>query len=276
MFGIVYKSEDTFNYIEVHHHYWRSNERIWRGASPFVQSAQHKGTAIVLFNVPTQDPWFDRGPYLKYRDKFFDNLIQEGLVRYPKSIDQKVEANGWIFLREQDVYVAIRPLKAYAIDGDYHAQMTKYASGTSDAYMNYFVDAVAQFDVIRSASPQTGFVFDVATKDDFATFDEFQAAVSSKQVTVDWNSLSVTYTSLKGDTLTSTWNTPNYNVPNGTRVWVRPIFSVNGTTIANDNDFITGKAVIKSPPVELVNRVLRLKTPGGNLMVDWTAQDPTF
>jgi hypothetical protein len=276
MFGLFYESDDAFNYVDCHHHYWRSNERIWRGASPFVQMAQHKGTAIVLFNIPTKDPWFDRGQYLGYRDNHFNSLIQEALVRYPKSIDQKEEANGWIFLREGDVYIAIRPLKAYTIDGNYDTEMTKYPSGTSDAYMNYFVNAVAQFDVVRSAFPQTGFVLDVATKDDFATFDDFQAAVSNKQVTVDWNVLSVTYTSLKGDTLTSAWNAPNYDVPNFSRVWVRPTFAVNGTTVAIDDDFANGKAVIKSSSVELVNRMLRLTTPAGNLTVDWSDQDPIF
>ena len=61
-FRLIYKSPDRFNFIECYHPYWRSNDRTWRGInSPFMQWAQHKGTAIALFNIPTADPWVGRG-----------------------------------------------------------------------------------------------------------------------------------------------------------------------------------------------------------------------
>lgn len=64
-----------------------------------MQMAQHKDTAIALFNIPPADPWAEpgRSDGQAYRDAHFDNLIQESLVRYPKSIGQKTAANGWIF-----------------------------------------------------------------------------------------------------------------------------------------------------------------------------------
>ncbi|MBD3258400.1 hypothetical protein GF377_08190, partial [candidate division GN15 bacterium] len=108
-FRLLYKSPDRFNFIECYHPYWRSDDRAWRGLnSPLMQMAHHKGTAIALFNIPTADPWAGRGrsDWQAYRDDHFNNLIQEALVRYPKSIDQKTEANGWIFLREGEVYIA--------------------------------------------------------------------------------------------------------------------------------------------------------------------------
>ena len=43
-----------------------------------------------------------------------------------------------------------------------------------------------------------------------------------------------------------------------------------------DSDFINGKAVMKSPSVELVDRVLRLQTPAGQLEVDWRGKVPKF
>jgi hypothetical protein len=43
-----------------------------------------------------------------------------------------------------------------------------------------------------------------------------------------------------------------------------------------DSDFINGKAAIKSPSVELVDRVLRLRTPAGRLEVDWRGKTPTI
>ncbi len=266
-FRAIYKSPDRFNFIECYHPFWRSNDRSWGGLnSPFEQWAQHKGTAIVLFNIPSTDPWEGRGDHRwnDSRNKHFDNLIQEALLRYPKSIDQKTEANGWIFLREGDVYIAIRPLKDYTIDADYSP-------------------AGGNFNVIRSAFAKTGFVFDIATKEEFATFKEFQTAVSQNPPVVDWNKLSVTYKSLNGDTLTATWNPPKYDVPKAEgndpkaeRVLVRPDITVNGAVVPIDTDFTNGKAVMKSPSVELVDRVLRLRTPAGQLEVDWRGKAPEF
>jgi len=259
-FGLIYKSPDKYNYIECYHPYWRGNTREWNGLnSPFMQMAQHKGMAITLFNIPTADPWAGRGrgDFQAKRDAHFKNLIQEALVRYPKSIDQKTEANGWIFLREGDVNIAIRPLKAYALDANY-----KPAGG--------------EFDVVRSAFAQTGFVFDIATKEEFATFEAFQTAVNQNPPIVDWDQLSVTYKNVKGDTLTATWNPPRYDVPRGERVLVRPNIAVNGAAVPIDSDFLNGRAVMKSPSVELVNRVLRLRTSAGHLEVDWRGMVPKF
>jgi hypothetical protein len=275
MFGIIYKTGDTYNYVDCHHHYWRSNHRIWLGASPFIQMAQHKSTAIVLFNIPETDPWSQHGGnYHNLRNNHYNNLIQEGLVRYPKSIDQRVEANGWIFLRKGSVYIAIRPLKAYTIDPDYYSLMTK--SGGS---LDNFVNTAEQFNVVRSAYGQTGYVFDIGTKEEFSSFSGFQAAVNQNQPEVNWDDFSVTYTNLKGNTLKATWKTPSpdyQNVQDYNYVWVRPNFTINDTIVTVDSDFVNGNAVIKSSSMVLENRILRITTPDGNLTVDWSGQNPVF
>jgi hypothetical protein len=265
-FRAIYKSADRYNFIECYHPYWRSNDREWHGrSSPFEQWAQHKGSAVVLFNIPTADPWagYGRQSWQNMRNAHFDNLIQEALIRYPKSIDQKVEANGWIFLREGDVYIAIRPLKDYTIDANYAP--------------------AGEFDVIVSPGAKNAVVFDIATKQEFPTFEAFQAAVAKNPPVVDWKKLSVTYKNVKGDTLAATWNPPNYHVPKAKEndperktVLVRPDITVNGAVVAIDSDFTNGKAVMKSPSVELVDRVLRLKTPVGELVVDWRGEKPKF
>ena len=258
-FRFIYKSPDRFNFIECYHPYWRSDDRTWQGLnSPFMQTAQHKGTAIALFNIPNADPWAGRGrsDWQASRDDHFKKLIREALVRYPKSIDQKTEANGWILLREGDVYIAIRPLKAYTIDANYKP--------------------AGEFDVVRSAFAQTGFLFDIATKKEFATFEAFLAAVNQNPPIMDWDQLSVAYTNVRGDTLTATWNPPKYDVPKGERVLVRPGISVNGALVPIDSDLINGRAVMKSPSVELIDRVLRLRTPAGQLEVDWRGKVPKF
>jgi hypothetical protein len=236
--------------------------------SPFQQWAQHKGTAIALFNIPTADPWvgLGRSDWQALRDDHSNKLIQEALLSYPKSIDQKTESNGWIFLREGDVYIAIRPLKPYTIDAN-------YSQAIEDAVHS---QAIEKFNVVRSAFAQTGFVFDIATKGEFATFQAFQAAVSQNPLIVDWDQLSVTYTNVKDDTLTATWNPPKYDVPEGERVLVRADITVNGAEVPIDNDFINARAVMKSSSVELVDRVLRLRTLAGQLEVDWRQKVPKF
>jgi len=259
-FRLIYKSPDKYNFIECYHPYWRSDNREWRGLnSPFMQTAQHKGAAIHLFNIPATDPWKGRSrrDWLPSRDGHYNNLIKEALIRYPKSIDQKAESNGWIFLREGDVYIAIRPLKNYTIDANYKP-------------------AGKDFNVVRSAFAQTAIVFDIATKQEFATFEAFQTAAAANPPVVDWERLSVTYKNVRGDTLTAAWNPPKYDVPKGKRVLVRPDITVNGAVVPIDRDFIKGKAVMKSPSVQLVNRVLRLKTSAGNLEVDWRGKAPRF
>jgi hypothetical protein len=259
-FRLVYKSSDRFNCIECYHPYWRSNDRTWRGLnSPFMQMAQHKGTAIALFNIPAADPWVGCGRNAKdweaTRNEHSDYLIQEVLVRYPKSIDQKTEASGWILLREGDVYIAIRPLKDYSIDTNYKP--------------------AGEFNVVRSAFAQTGFVFDIATKEQFATFAAFQTAVAKNPPAVDWAKLSVTYKSVRGDVLTAAWNPPKYDAK-GQLVLVRPDITVNGAVVPIDRDFLNGVASMKSPSVTIANGVLRLQTPAGNLEMDWRGKAPKF
>jgi len=137
--------------------------------------------------------------------------------------------------------------------------------------------------VVVSPGAKNAVIFDMATKKDFATFESFQTAVAKNPPVVDWDQLSVTYTSLKGDTLTTTWNPPKYDVPEAKEneperetVQVRPDITVNGAVVPIDDDYLEGKAVMKSPSVSLVDRVLRLQTPAGDLEVDWRGEVPKF
>lgn len=297
--SILYRSAKEWAFVETHHPYWRSNTRAWGYGvnSPFIQTAQHKSAAIAILNIPETDPWAGRGrgEWQANRDQHYDRLIQEALVRYPKSIDEAIEENGWVFLREGSVYIAIRPLKAYTIDANY-------------------APATADFNTIRSAFARTGFVYDVATEAEYASFEAFRAAAIQNPPTVDWDGLSVTYTSLAGDTITATWNPPNYSGPPqtkwvwmgrssiddlearvgwrserpgggeewswdavnkqwigppgdpwhpGSRVRVRPNITVNGIVVPVDTTY----PPFKSPSANIADGVLSLQTPGGSLEI---------
>jgi hypothetical protein len=210
--NILYRSDKNWAFIDTQHHYWRSNTREWGfgNNSPFCQMAQHKSAAIAIFNIPETDPWPRRGrpDWLAQRDQHYDNLIKEVFVRYPKSIDEVVEEAGWVFLREGGVYIAIRPLRKYTIENN--------PIGTAVGG-----EVATNFNAIRTTSAQTGFVYDVATGAEFASFAAFREKAIQNPPSVDWDKLSVTYTSLAGDTITARWNPPNYSGPPVTN-WIFP------------------------------------------------------
>jgi len=264
MFGIVYKSSKSWNTIEAGHCYWNTspNGKLHRSySSPCTQIAQHEGTSIMLLNIPQADPFYERGlpKWITIRDVTKDDLIKEGWLRYPKSIDQQVEAGGWIFLREGDVYIAIRPLSSYTIDTNVNMD----GSGGTN------------FNLVRTdpqpAPARTGFVFDIATKEEFATFEAFQTAISQTPLSVNLTIPSVTYTNVKGVTLTATWNPPEYGA---NRVLVRANITVNGEEVVEDSDFPNALAVVKSPVFSIEGRILKVNTPAGSLLVDWRGDYP--
>ncbi len=227
--SILYRSTKEWAFIETHHPYWRSNTRDWNEGinSPFMQTAQHKSAAIAIFNIPETDPWRGRGApvWQAMRDQHFDNLIQEAFVRYPKSIDEMIEENGWVFLREGSVYIAIHPLKPYTIETNPEGVAALGRDKTRHGPVG------ENFNAIRSAYAQTGFVYDVATGAEFASFAAFRAAAIQNPPGVNWNTLSVTYTSLAGNKITATWNPPDYSGPpqTGWSLHNNPVGDVNLT-----------------------------------------------
>lgn len=318
--NILYRSDGEWAFIDTHHPYWRSNTREWGHGnnSPFGQMAQHKSAAIAIYNIPETDPWEERGrpDWPALRNQHYDNLIQEVYVRYPKSIDEVIEEDGWVFLREGSVYIAIRPLREYTIE-------------TNPVGTEVGGDVATNFNAIRTTSAQTGFVYDVATEAEYASFAVFREAAIQNPPTVDWDTLSVTYTSPSGDTITATWNPPNYSGPPvtdwrysvvdseagdfsitaqlqggsvtggwswddvnkkwigppgdkwypGSRVLVRPHITINGKVSPPPREYTPDRRPgqdpadfdyyipMKSPNANISDGVLRVQTPGGNLLL---------
>lgn len=166
-FSIVWHSPDRFNYIGCYHPYWysdgdepgRTPDTWYKGnISPFQQTALHKNTVITLFNIPEKDPWPERPNPSKWawRDGHADNLIKRGMLRYPKSIDERVEEKGWIFLREGKTFIGIKPLKSFY-------EQTDLTGGGMDG-----------FNVIKSDHAQTGFIFELGMEEEFGSFTKFR------------------------------------------------------------------------------------------------------
>jgi hypothetical protein len=255
---IAYKTTDSQNTIVFHHPYWRSNSNQYKWmsrSSPFQQNVQHESTIISLFNIPKADPFAGRtrADWEKFRDQNRNQLIQQAWIRYPKAADEVVETSGWVFLREGETYVAIRPWNPYA------------------KVTNEFPD----MNVLRSSGATNAIISDVATVDQFRTFTQFRSAVLAAPLKVNLNPSrpSVSYRNVRGDTITAQWNQPDYSAPKITS-W--PTATVNGVVQAQDPDFLNGRAVIKSAPLTVANRVLTVKLPAGQMQVDWRNKIPVF
>ena len=258
-FNIVYKSGDVWNTIEAKHKYWRSDESeavAWAraGSSIFQQNAQDENVVISLFNIPKTDPWagVGRSTWTPLRDGHTNSLIQRADIRYPKTIDEKVESNGWIFLRENDVYIAIKPLQGYTID----------TSNTPNG-----------FNVIRSSGAKNAVIFELGTANEHGSFTNFRSKISSNSLTYDLSVPSVTYTESDGDKFRADWVAPNYaKTGRSDRMLSKPNMWRNGV---KDPAFSTATwPVMKSPYANLDNRILTVELNGEGFKVDWSGSRP--
>jgi len=269
---LVYKSTDDQNTIVIHHPYWRTNtssgtfinkegktqsyteQYPWLSrSSPFQQNAQYQSTVISLFNIPTADPYKGRTriDWEPYRAQFFDQLIQQAWIRYPKRIDEIVQTSGWIFLRENRVYIAIRPCNGYP---------------------SIITTEFSDLNVVRSSGSKNAVIMDVATADEFSSFTAFRNTVLNAPLTYNSATPSVTYRNVRGVNIVATWGAIDT-----TRVDVKsfPTLTVNNVSqVMHDPDFIAARAVLKSTPVSLVNRILTVNVPSGQLRVDWRQSLP--
>ncbi len=123
-FAISWRTDDEVNMLRVAHPYWYTarphddtgeplGRDDWTGYSPFMRMVHWENAVIVLFDIPETDPFVGDVPDTG-SDRFFSRrqtqLIQEAHVYVPDTIDERVDRAGIIFLREGEVYVAVRPL----------------------------------------------------------------------------------------------------------------------------------------------------------------------
>lgn len=274
-FNIVWHSGDRFNYIECNHPYWYSDgddpnrgPDVWLHGciSPFQQTAHNKNTVIVLYDIPEKDPWPGKPSKEKWRwrDGHERNLIKRGMFRYPKSIDEKVEENGWIFLREGTVYIGAKPLKKYYIQ-------TNLENGGMDG-----------FNVVKSDFSKCGFVFEVGTKKEFGDFAKFRNQLCTNEITVDWDKMTVCYTNSQKDRLQIQYKpglpvVQEKNIPNHlTRLGILgmaesiPEVAVNGQREISYQKW----PLISSPFINMDNSTLFINCRNTSITVDWNSEIP--
>lgn len=277
--GIIYNVSGPkgTQMLDITHPYWKMIRQGGQGdfearQSPFENTSHHLNTLISLFNIPVNDPWAERGR-TDFRENKSSPLIQEGRLRYPNTRDELVEEGGWVFIRDAEVYFAIRPLNSYTISSG-------SALGRSNPYN------AGQFDVIRSNGPRTGFVVDVVTSAEFASFAAFRSAVLAQPLTINLAVPSVSYQSVRGHTLTASWVPVDYTYdyfpttanptyqPAGAPgpIRVRNDMTVNGVPVLADTTY----PVLVSPYVNCQDYTMTVATPAGGFSVDWRGGVPVF
>ncbi|MGQ1947311.1 hypothetical protein ACT3CD_09470 [Geofilum sp. OHC36d9] len=276
-FSIVYHSADRFNYIGCFHPYWYSDgddkdhtPDTWNkgNTSPFQQTAHDKNTVITLFNIPEKDPWpkAPSAPKWAWRDGHADELIKRGMLRYPKSIDEKVEEKGWIFLREGETFIGIKPLKSY------YEQTDMKGIGLDG------------FNIVKSDHAKTGFVFELGTLDEFKSFKNFQKKLQRNKLSVDWNTMSVTYVDSQNDKIQIQYrgglniapekNLAEYLVKRGVAGLAEsvPLVKINNKADVGYRQW----PMIESPYVNMDNNVLLINDGTTQIKVDWQSDLPVI
>jgi hypothetical protein len=274
-FNIIWSSSDRFNFINCTHPYWYSDgdeegrkPDTWYngGVSPFMQTAQHKNSAIVLFNIPEKDPWPGKPNAQKWlwRDDHAENLLKRGMLRYPKTIDEKVEKNGWIFLRENDIYIGIKPLKSYYEQTDLSGK------------------GLDGFNIVKSDHAQTGFVFEIGTADKYKNFKQFQNKLLTNKLSVNWQKLTVDYTDSQNNQISIQYK-PGLSVKK--ELVPSHLTKKNITGLAESVPLVKINSVpempyqqwpmIKSPFINMDAGKLEISENGKPMIqVDWTAKYP--
>lgn len=254
-FAIAWESDAPMAYLSVMHPYWdgASGENNWNSrGSPFMQVAQHENTAIVLFDIPVEDPWADVEPWAGERAA---EPLKIAEIRYPVAgTDYTSWEDDWFSLDTGSAYIAVKVLQP----GWRRDRRILQSEG---------------FHVIKSSGTEgerwkTGFIFEVVNAADVESLEAFMAAVMANPLAADLDVMEIDYTTTGGDALnmqfTVSLEVPGFSVPS---------FSVNGT----DVDY-SDWPHMESPWTSLEDRVLLMGEPGADQVyaVDWSASEPVL
>lgn len=255
-FGAVWRSENDHAHLVVAHPYWYANytpepwesgstEDMWSGVSPFQQTVQWENAAVVLYNIPEVDPYRDVvlrwGPHWARPDRP-DPPVQACFAYYPESVDERARTEAGFFLREGDVYLAIRPLREGA------------------AWAESQVPGFARIDMPGGA---TGCVVELGDASEFGSFAEFQQQVARAELDVTRlaSHREVEYCSTRGHRL---------RIRHVSEGWL-PEAWINGEKVDFDN-----WPICESPFVTCRDRVLDVHDGRQGFTVDWTGRKPVY
>lgn len=144
------------------YHLVYTNPDKWNSSSPYEETFQHRNALIVLYDIP-------EGTRHPHADGFF-----------PKTLDERlVDSTGWIFARNEDVYVGVFPLSA--------------ATWTEEKICWRW----------RSTSRRTGWVVEVSSAGESGSFEAFRKSLRSRtpDTTGFARTVSVRFVTASGDSM---------------------------------------------------------------------------
>jgi len=160
------------------------------GGSPYEQIFQHEGTLIALYDIPEDS----RFPHIH---TFFS-----------EDLTARTEApSGWIFAQGGPIYLAYRPFAP----GEWRpVDWTGLLHGGAGGWVSSnFAELAGKSELYHSEARQNGYVLQVASQRDFASFAQFQKAVEALPLKFSLQGTpSVRFTTLDGTQLTATYGQP--------------------------------------------------------------------
>ena len=252
-FVVAWRSKHLRNWLHVAHPYWYTLRKgaddrplgrdDWSGTSPFLRMVHWENAAVLLYDIPARDPYAGKAGKgsAKFRSERSDDLIQCIFVYVPSTVE-RVERGEDFFLRDDDVFVGLRPF------------------GGGAAW-----EAAPYEGFVRLAipGPKVGFAVEVGDAAEYGSFDTFQqrmagAALDTSDLTANTR---VAYTSSRGHRL---------DIHHTEEGWL-PDARVNGVQLDFDA-WPTGE----SPYVSCRDLVLDVNDGREGFSVDWTAELPTY
>ena len=254
--GAVWRSKNQYARLVVSHPYWYANYKpqpwespspkdMWSGVSPFQQVVHNENTAIFLYHIPSVDPYEDIK--LRWGPRWApparsEHPMQSCFAYYPNTMEEKKQVYGTFFLREGDVYIAVRPLREDAFWAD--CAMTGYAR-------------------IDMPGAVTGCVVEIGDKKEYGSFKAFQNQIANAKLDTTrlLGNQHVSYVSTRGAKLEIQFNHDGR----------LPDALVNGTPLAFNN-----WPICESPYVTCRERVLEIHDGKQGLTIDWRGNSPTY
>ncbi|MFZ5830694.1 MAG: hypothetical protein ACOY3P_11435 [Planctomycetota bacterium] len=253
--GAVWRTSDQQSLITVSHPYWYAGfkphdwptvtpDDMRGGHSPYQQAVHWENAAIVLCVIPATDPqaktrvpgdpaW----PVTRLKEP-----VQACFVHVPDEADERVETRAGYFLREGDVYLAIRPL---------------VGGSTWDR------SRLPRTMRLTLTGAVTGCVLEMGDRAEYGSFSDFQQAVGRAELDTSrlQSEKAVTYRSTRGHAL-HIRHLPEGGLPDA---------SVNGTKLDFDRWPISA-----SPYLNSENGVLDVNDGREGLTIDFSGDLPRY
>ena len=252
-FSITWRDKSPYNWLFFVHPYWYTNreqngkplrEEDWSGTSPFFQMVHWENAAVLLFDIPENDPYENDAENAnpKWLSNRPEKLYHRIHAYIPDTIDETITTDHGVYLRAKEVYVGIHPIggKAYWEDSDHKGYRRIVIEGNL-----------------------VGAAVEVGDRAEYESFSSFQEKVSATKLNADdlQTQKRVRYSSTRGHHLDLQHN------PKGGR----PIASVNDA-ILNFDQWPT----CESPYLTCRDGVMDVNDGHSGFRVNWQNELPQY